>query len=173
MNDAGNTQLLPTSQNKTLSEHFTHIHHSKLFHSINMQACNIHIYYGAQHCKLLAITDLWRVRFQYSLRDVCLLVRSVGATVRHSSAAMETNTRLYHTSHSRIKYITRSSGKNKSRAVIWVADTSTNKTLVRMRNEVIKQYNLRGRNVGITDGRDLWGTPLRWPQLAWYSYQVS
>jgi hypothetical protein len=28
--------------------------------------------------------------------------------------------------------------------------------------------NLRGCNVGITDGRDLWIMPLRWAQVPWY-----
>jgi hypothetical protein len=37
----------------------------------------------------------------------------------------------------------------------------------------IKQYNLEGCSVGITDGSNLWSTPLRWPQMAWYTYQVS
>jgi hypothetical protein len=34
--------------------------------------------------------------------------------------------------------------------------------------ESIKQYNLGGCNVSITDGRDLWYKPVRWPQVAWY-----
>jgi hypothetical protein len=33
--------------------------------------------------------------------------------------------------------------------------------------------NLRGLNVGITDGRNLWCTPLRWPRVAWYIYIPS
>jgi hypothetical protein len=33
--------------------------------------------------------------------------------------------------------------------------------------------NLRGCNVGITDGRDLWFTPLRWLHMAWCTFQVS
>jgi hypothetical protein len=35
----------------------------------------------------------------------------------------------------------------------------------------VKQYNFGGYNVGITDGSDLWGTALRWPQMAWYAYK--
>jgi hypothetical protein len=56
-----------------------------------------HIHYRAEQGKLFAITDLWRDRFQCCLRDVCLVLRSVGAKVRHSSVAMETNTPHYHT----------------------------------------------------------------------------
>jgi hypothetical protein len=33
--------------------------------------------------------------------------------------------------------------------------------------------NLRGCNVGITDGGDLWRTPLRLVQVPWYTYRVS
>jgi hypothetical protein len=33
--------------------------------------------------------------------------------------------------------------------------------------------NLRGSNVGITGGRDLWSVLLTWAQVAWYTYQVS
>jgi hypothetical protein len=33
--------------------------------------------------------------------------------------------------------------------------------------------NLKGHNVGITDWRDLWCTPLRWPHVPWYTHQVS
>jgi hypothetical protein len=33
--------------------------------------------------------------------------------------------------------------------------------------------NFRGCNVGIADGRDLCGTPLRWSQVAWCTYKVS
>jgi hypothetical protein len=33
--------------------------------------------------------------------------------------------------------------------------------------------NLIDYNVGITDGRDLWCTPLKCLHVAWYSYQVS
>jgi hypothetical protein len=32
--------------------------------------------------------------------------------------------------------------------------------------------NLKDCNVGITDGRDLWYTPLKWTEMAWYTYQV-
>jgi hypothetical protein len=32
--------------------------------------------------------------------------------------------------------------------------------------------NLKGCNIHITDGRGLWCTPLKWPQVAWYMYQV-
>jgi hypothetical protein len=33
--------------------------------------------------------------------------------------------------------------------------------------------NLRGCNVGITDGRDLRSTAFRWLHMAWYSYHIS
>jgi hypothetical protein len=32
----------------------------------------------------------------------------------------------------------------------------------------MKQYNLGGYNVGITDGKDLRRMPLWWPQMAWH-----
>jgi hypothetical protein len=32
---------------------------------------------------------------------------------------------------------------------------------------------LTGCNVSITDGRNLWCTPLRWFHAAWYTYQIS
>jgi hypothetical protein len=32
--------------------------------------------------------------------------------------------------------------------------------------------NLRGRNIGITDRKNLWCTPLRWAQVAWYTCRV-
>jgi hypothetical protein len=32
--------------------------------------------------------------------------------------------------------------------------------------------NLRGCNVGITDGRNLWITPLRWAHVSWYTNQA-
>jgi hypothetical protein len=35
----------------------------------------------------------------------------------------------------------------------------------------VKQYNLRGCSVGITDGRDLRSTPLRWPQ--WHDIRTK
>jgi hypothetical protein len=31
---------------------------------------------------------------------------------------------------------------------------------------------LNGCIIGITDGRDLWRTPLRWAEVQWYTYQV-
>jgi hypothetical protein len=39
----------------------------------------------------------------------------------------------------------------------------------------LKQNNLRGCSVGVTDGWDLCtrSMPLRWPQVAWYTYSVS
>jgi hypothetical protein len=36
----------------------------------------------------------------------------------------------------------------------------------------IKQHDLRGCGVGITDGSGLWSTPLRWTQMAWYTYPI-
>jgi hypothetical protein len=33
--------------------------------------------------------------------------------------------------------------------------------------------NLRGCNVGITDGRDIRITPLRWAHVPWYTYQAA
>jgi hypothetical protein len=33
--------------------------------------------------------------------------------------------------------------------------------------------NLRGCNVGITDGRNLRSMLLRWDQVSWYTHQVS
>jgi hypothetical protein len=33
--------------------------------------------------------------------------------------------------------------------------------------------NLKGCNVGITDGRSLWWTPWKLSQMVWYTYQVS
>jgi hypothetical protein len=32
--------------------------------------------------------------------------------------------------------------------------------------------NMRGCNVGITDGRDSWSAPLKWFHVSWYIYQV-
>jgi hypothetical protein len=32
--------------------------------------------------------------------------------------------------------------------------------------------NLKGCNVSITEGRDIWSVPLKWAQVAWYTYQV-
>jgi hypothetical protein len=42
--------------------------------------------------------------------------------------------------------------------------------------QVILNYNLnssRGCSIDIIDGRDLWRTPLRWPQEAWNMCQLS
>jgi hypothetical protein len=47
---------------------------------------------------------------------------------------------------------------------------SKQKTVVYMYNEVKKQCNFGGCSVGITDGLNLWGTPLTWPQMARYTY---
>jgi hypothetical protein len=34
-------------------------------------------------------------------------------------------------------------------------------------------YNQRGRSIGITSGKDLWGMLLRWPQMAWLFHEIS
>jgi hypothetical protein len=50
--------------------------------------------------------------------------------------------------------------------VIWVSDaTWRKKTLVCMRNEVNKQYNLGVGSVGATEMSGLYSTSLRWPQM--------
>jgi hypothetical protein len=36
----------------------------------------------------------------------------------------------------------------------------------------LRQYNLGGWSVGVTDGSDLWSTPLRWPQVVWNTYEL-
>jgi hypothetical protein len=38
---------------------------------------------------------------------------------------------------------------------------------------IITSTILRGCTVSITDGTDLWNTPLRWTQMSWYTYQFS
>jgi hypothetical protein len=43
--------------------------------------------------------------------------------------------------------------------VILVSDTAS-------RKKSVKRCNLGGCIVGITDGTDLYGTPMRWPQMA-------
>jgi hypothetical protein len=42
---------------------------------------------------------------------------------------------------------------------------SRKKTLAVMHNEVNKTIQFGGFSVGVTDGSDLQGTPLRWPQM--------
>jgi hypothetical protein len=37
----------------------------------------------------------------------------------------------------------------------------------------IKQYNLGGCSIVIIDGSGIWNTPLRWPQLAWYTSKFN
>jgi hypothetical protein len=32
--------------------------------------------------------------------------------------------------------------------------------------------NMKGCNIGVTNGRDLWRTSLKWTQVATYKYQV-
>jgi hypothetical protein len=37
----------------------------------------------------------------------------------------------------------------------------------------IKEQNVKGYNVDITDGRDLWSTESKWPLMTWYTYETS
>ena len=65
-------------------------HLQQLFRSINMRVCNVHIYHWVS--LLQASGNKWFTAWWFSVPscDVCLLLlRSVGATVRHSPVAIE------------------------------------------------------------------------------------
>jgi hypothetical protein len=58
--------------------------------------------------------------------------------------------------------------------VIWIYDmTSRKKTSVCICNETNKTIQFGRLQCWYYDETDFWSTLLRWPQVAWYTYQVS